>query len=131
MKIDVSFPEFVEVYAIKLYPKFRKPVVVVSVYKPPDTDNDIFLESLDAFLYFLKSDSTQFIIMGDTNINFLSNDKASRTLKSLTKTFSLNQLISNPTRITNTSSTLIDHIFVPQTMKIKQSGNFTLTHTDQ
>jgi exonuclease III len=130
MQFDVTFPEFVEVHAVKIYPKFRKPVVVVSIYKPPSTENDIFLDSLDAFLHILTSENSNFVIMGDNNINLLLNDKPARNIKALAKLFSMKQLIINPTRVTNTSSTLIDHIFTPLTMKIKQSGNFTLTHSD-
>ena len=67
-------------------------------------------------------DRNQCIIMGDFNINLISREDHGNDLLRLTETYGLLQLIMTPTRITNTSSTLIDHIYTNISSYCIQSG---------
>lgn len=129
---DVAFPEFVEVHALKIFPKFRKPLICISIYKPPKTNNEAFLSSFEALVSNLNKENDDFMILGDLNIDLIKNKKYSKELKSMIKTLTLKQLINNPTRTTDKSSTLIDHIYIPKSMNrlVRQSGNFILTESD-
>ena len=60
--------------------------------------------------------------MGDFNINLISREDHGNDLLQLTETYGLLQLIMTPTRITNTSSTLIDHIYTNISSYCIQSG---------
>ena len=66
------------------------------------------------------------IILGDLNANMMSNSKLAKKdkqeLLNFSRTFDLTQLIKEPTRITDTSRTLIDLIFVNNDHRIVKSG---------
>lgn len=128
---NIGFPEFVEVKAIKIYPKFRKPLIIVSIYKPPYICNTTFLKSLDALCYHLNELDTPYILQGDLNINILDKtDQHAQNLLHMGHQYSLKQLITNPTRVTEKSATLIDHMFTTKSLSISQSGSFILTTSD-
>ena len=107
------------------------------------------------FLHFIEDDfkklnpeSKELHILGDININTLIDDNRSifeirkntplrNSLPSLCKqyiafcsSFSLKQLISSPTHITCSSSTIIDHILTNTTNIISQSGVIDLGISD-
>jgi exonuclease III len=126
---DVSFPNEVEINSIKLFPKNRKPVVFISVYKPPHVNNNDFLSSFEALLFHVSKEQ-KYIIQGDFNINYQNEDAHSKELKNLAHRYQMEQIITSPTRTTETSSSLIDLVFVPKKNNIIQSGNFPLTHSD-
>ena len=56
------------------------------------------------------------VILGDLNVNMMPNSKSPKKdkeeLLSFSRAFDLTQLIKEPTRISDTSRTLIDLIFV-------------------
>ena len=55
----------------------------------------------------------EFILLGDFNKNMLNND-TDREWGNFTTSVGFTQLISEPTRVTNDSKTLIDHIYTNQ-----------------
>jgi len=78
----------------------------------------------------ISHDKIDFMIVGDLNIDLLLTNPVVNTLISVTKSFNLEQLIKQPTRVTIQSSTLLDPIFVFFPHKIRQSGCFSLTNSD-
>ena len=79
------------------------------MYRPPDSKieyNDRFEEFIDTVM----NDEKEFILLGDINKNLLNND-TEREWGNFITSLGLTQLISEPTRVTNDSSTLIDHIY--------------------
>ena len=98
--------------------------------------------------YLVNSNSKELHILGDININTLIDDNRSifeirkntplrNSLPTLCKqyiefcsSFSLKQLISSATRITCSSSTIIDHILTNTTNNISQSGVIDLGISD-
>ena len=68
----------------------------------------------------MKTDKSEFVLLGDFNVNFIdtkvNNDKAKkRKLLKVTNSHHLDQQINTPTRITEKSSTLIVHLLFTYT----------------
>ena len=86
--------------------------IVGGIYRHPNGNQDHFTKELDNTLSKINP-HTSCIIAGDINIDLLHIDKE-RTLEYFTTLSSYNLMpcISLPTRLTDSSATLIDHIFV-------------------
>lgn len=86
------------------------PVMVGFVYRNPSSNfswYDDFVVMMDKVQNIMHGQDI--IILGDFNIDLQKNHSAWDSTISL---FNLNQLIQSPTRVTVTSATLIDHIYV-------------------
>ena len=97
-----------------------KPIYVDVCYR---TDgNNLLVKCLENTLSMLRQDC-DVMVLGDFNICLHSNkSKLSKDYKSLLSFFHCKQLINSPTRVTDKTSTLLDHIFTNNTGKICQSG---------
>ena len=72
------------------------------------------------------------LLVGDFNIDLLKydHDTTSQAMINSTTNFGYSQVISKPTRITDHSATLIDHIFTNQVYNINKSGIITYDISD-
>ena len=100
----------------------NKTIILGVIYRKPGTNFIDFSNEFDNLLQTINLDRNQCIIMGDFNINLISREDHGNDLLRLTETYGLLQLIMTPTRITNTSSTLIDHIYTNISSYCIQSG---------
>ena len=94
---------------IEICPNKGKSFLVGTIYRPPDSKieyNDRFEEFID----FVSNQNKEFILLGDFNRNLLSQE-IDRDWGNFTSSLGLTQLISEPTRVTQESRTLIDHIY--------------------
>ena len=86
-----------------------KSIFICSVYRSPDS----LIEWIDNFEKeveaVLANDDNEVFIMGDLNFNLLLNPP--KRWLDFIEMYNLTQVISQPTRITENSSTLIDHIY--------------------
>ena len=93
-------------------------VIVGGIYKHPKSNTDHFNTALKSTINQIK-DNTLAIILGDININLLNenNEKVNTYLNTL---FEKNFIpcISLPTRISNHSATIIDHIMIKPPKKL-------------
>ena len=94
--------------------KKSKSVYVCAVYRPPVKGQNLnVVERYKSFLMScvdkLPKDSEVFIL-GGFNCNMLQQNRLSTTINELCKARGLTQLVELPTRITETSATLIDLI---------------------
>lgn len=97
---------------MEIQQKCTKPRVFIIVYRPPQGRIDECIESFRNILSHLNSNAEIFLI-GDLNINYLEkNLKSVKELKALEREFNLKQQISRPTRVTATTETLLDHIYM-------------------
>ena len=108
-----------------------KPILISTWYRPPDTPTAIF----DNFKEFIgKMDSTgyEIFLLGDFNTDVTPNVNTSNSnkLKAIFSTFGLEQLITEPTRVTLNSSTLIDLCVTNTPTKIVNSGVLHLGISD-
>ena len=90
-----------------------KPVIVGILYRPPGSDLEEFCSEFNLILTKLKNERSNVYIMGDFNINLLNVERHAGTSEflDLMYSFSFYPLISKPTRVQDTSATLIDNIF--------------------
>jgi len=121
--------ENVEALWIELLLPRTKPIIIGVCYRPPK-DND-FLDRFEKIISLIRSDC-EVMVLGDFNINILANKSYSLLKKYLDmlNMFYLKHLISEPTRISSTCSSAIDHIFCNNTNKISQSGTINIGLSD-
>ena len=89
----------------------RQNLVCALFYRPPSSTNSLLLElesTLDA-LPPAKTKST--LLLGDFNID-VSSDHNNNCLHSIQDKLGLKQVVNTPTRTTNSTSTIIDHVYV-------------------
>ena len=109
---DLLSHEDLEILTVEIKKPKSKPFLVTTWYRPPDSKVEIF-DKFESYLLKLDQEDKESIIMGDTNCNLLSQsfDHKAEHLKFITETYQYIQLIDQPTRITSSTRTLIDHIF--------------------
>lgn len=110
-----------------------KPFVIIACYRPPKSDNSFF-DYLEMVISKLDAEDKEYIILGDINSDLLPSNQCSdsnvKVLKSLLEVFQLTQLITEPTRITQTSETLLDLIITNKPDRILVSGTNQLGCSD-
>ena len=115
-------PTIVESCAVEIKGP-KKPIVVCSLYRPPNTDVDKFLKNYRSLTSKLQKISSDVIIGLDHNLDFLKSEKHRPTNDFINLILESQQLptITRPTRIASQSATLIDNIII----NIKHCENFT------
>ena len=82
-----------------------------AVYRPPNTDYKIFTRALKHQLTNLTTVIiSEIVLLGDFNFDYNSTNSCTEHLKQFTNLHHLKQIITKPTRITESSKTLIDLI---------------------
>jgi hypothetical protein len=69
---------------------------------------------LDKVLKFLHKPKSEFLICGDFNVNILGENGHKRQLVLLLQSYNTFHIVQLPTRITETSSSANDNIFLAQ-----------------
>ena len=106
-------------------------IILGSIYRPPNTDLDRFIVNYRNSLEQLNSMKNREIILGmDHYINFLKHDVHPKTQEFIELNLDMNLLpvITKPTRVSTSSATLIDNIFVSN--KLQTSFQSTVIITD-
>ena len=87
--------------------------LIGGIYRPPNTDIDIFTNHLITILDKIKLENKSCHLMGDFNINLLNIESHYKTglLLDILASYSLLPYIAKPMRATEETSTLIDNIF--------------------
>ena len=109
---DLEFSTL-ENLTIEIMKPRAKPFIISTWYRPPNSPSELFGD-FEAFVGRLDTNSKEYYIMGDLNCNMLPTSCSNintQTLLNITDIYNLKQLISESTRITPSSSTLIDVIF--------------------
>jgi hypothetical protein len=100
-----------EIVALKITFK-KKSFIILCLYRAPSGDPEYFCNHLEEILQFLYKPKTQFILCGDFNIDFSRFNHLLTQLINLLNMFNLKGTVSFYTRITSTSATTIDNIFI-------------------
>ena len=89
-----------------------KPFLLVSWYRPPCSSAELF-SHYETLIAKLDSLDLEYYLMGDFNCNMASAhfDSNTRLLCEISDIYGLQQLITEPSRITESSSSLMDVIF--------------------
>ncbi|MCG8032729.1 MAG: hypothetical protein JAY75_14385 [Candidatus Thiodiazotropha taylori] len=94
---------------LEITPVKSKSFLICNMYRAPDSKIE-FNDRFENFIDNASSEGKEIIILGDFNKNLLNNNKDNEW-ENFTTSLGLSQLISNPTRVSDTSCTLIDHIY--------------------
>ena len=141
-----NFCKSTECVVVDIFLPKEKPILVGILYRPPDKND--FVKNLErTFAACDILENQECYLLGDFNINLLHNGKnifgkkgytsKLKSLPSLTKgyldfgcSYFLEQLISFPARITESTGTLIDHVLTNSTHKIIQSDVIEMSLSD-
>ena len=107
-----------------LLPK-TKPILIGILYRPPDQSK--FLDKLSMAISETDNfDAQEVYILGDLNINLINNQKHTpngiKRYKEFCSLNGLKQLLTLPTRITKTSTSLLDHVLTNSADRVSQFG---------
>ena len=101
---------------------YSKPFIIVVWYRPPNSLNEAF-SYLENLVGRLDSENVEFYLMEDVSCNMaLLSDTNSYLLSDMTELYGLQQLINEPVRVTDTTSTLGDLIYTNYDNKVVCSG---------
>ena len=125
--LEKSVPESL---MIEIAVKNSKPFLVGCFYRPPETSrhsSDNF--SLQSHLSDVLKENKEAIMLGDFNVNYKNLHENTEFKTTLTLN-GFKQLIKKPTRITQTSSTLIDLILTNRPLTISKTDVIALSLSD-
>ena len=114
-----------EFLTLEIHRENSKNIIVSNYYRSPNSDPLLFLSRIDSILSNLHRHRNKIIVIaGDGNLNLLEYGKSEACTKFVNKLSELGfaPLISRPTRITDHSATLIDHIFTNSCQHVTKSG---------
>ena len=86
-------------------------VTVGIIYRKPNTNVKEFQDDLLSVLQEMRVDKHKCVLLGDFNVNSLSEEDTVEEFLTSLQCIGLDQLIQSPTRVTKESATLIDHIY--------------------
>jgi len=96
-----------------------KPILLCYSYRPPSSKVewvDLFSVSLDRSF----NENKETIVLGDFNFDLLKSCINSKPWLQLMESLNFTQLVTSPTRITDRTSTLIDHVFTNKPQNITE-----------
>ena len=91
-------------------------------YRPPDFS--VFFVQFEKMVGSLDAENLEFFILGDLNVNLDQSIESSNknTLNEIFDIYGLDQLIQEPTRVTESSSSLIDLCLTNSLTTVVDSG---------
>ena len=107
--------EDLEIICIEVEPPKSRSFLVLAWYRPPG-DPVVSFDKLEKVLSFLDKEGKEIMLLGDTNCYLTPKqaeqpiDNNSKHMLDLYELFSFKQLVEEPTRVTLTTSSIIDHI---------------------
>ena len=116
--------ESLEILSIEIIKPRSKSFVVTTWYRPPSSSLDLF-RAFEEIVEKIDCTGLDYYILGDLNCDYLCPEKANLAtsyLRNIADVYGLSQLISEPTRITKTTKTLIDVCFTNNPERITDSG---------
>ena len=114
---------------IEIIRRNTKSLFISSVYRPPDFEIKNFIEKYNNDISKIQK-KAEIILLGDFNVDYNRRSTAKSRLQTLARAFSLEQLITSPTRITESSESIIDLIFVNNIHRVVASGVIPLELSD-
>ena len=118
---------------IRNFKNTKKSVVIVNFYRSPSSNARKFTEKLDFVLSCLDRHSRKHIaFFGDANIDLIKYEKDvnGQELVSTLEKYGFAQTVSKPTRVTDHSATLIDHVYTNHVTNVVSCNVLTLDISD-
>ena len=130
-KFDSGEYQFVKIHNCK---GFMQTKIISNVYRSPSKRPDSFLRNLESTMQKLsgRHGKKHIILVGDLNIDLIkhTSDRSSQILVDSMASSGFLQLISRPTRLTDHSATLIDHIYTNNLENTKSCNIITIDLSD-
>ncbi|XP_072023357.1 uncharacterized protein [Amphiura filiformis] len=116
-------PKELEIIVLEIKQTSTKPFLVIVWYRPPDTKMELF-DHIERVIQSCELEGKEIVMIGDMNCDVIAPIPSCYTnrLRNVETSYHLHQVITEPTRVTEKSSTLIDHIYVPDVNKVNDSG---------
>ena len=113
--LSIFIPHVMETMFVEIQYKRSKPIIVGVIYRPntlPRADLDLFISNLLEIQGKISNENKTSYLTGDYNINLLNFGTHTKTNEFIDAVISEGFLpyILKPTRVTDTSATLIDYI---------------------
>ena len=101
----------------------EKNIAIGVMYRPPNHDINQFIECTKEILEKVHQENKFLYLIGDFNINLLNVDSHNLTadFNDVIYSYGLIPLITRPTRVTETTATLIDNIFTNKIVQYNES----------
>ena len=111
----------IELLAIKIKLSMAKPIIIIVWYRPSSDQIDIF----ESVLQEIELENKDLVILCDVNCDLLLDtpDYQTRKLNGVCSSFDLQQLITEATGVTESTETLLDHIYTNSIDKVSGSGD--------
>ena len=109
----------------------KKKIIIGCIYKHPTCNLEQFRNQLNDIIKIINPNRHEIYIFGDMNINFLKFNEHAQTEEFLDMLYTNNILpiITKPTRLTDHTATLIDHVYT-NCLKNFTAGILTVDITD-
>lgn len=104
--------------------------IVAAIYRPPNGNIVNFLNFFESFLEYINSNKYRFVCGGDFNINLLEDTQSTCEFISCLHSSGFTNLISTPTRITITSSSLLDMMITNADTLVSNAGTISSDISD-
>ena len=111
--------------------KCRSQILICSMYRPPNSDINSFLNEYTELITGPKHERcANIVVCLDHNLDLLKHIKHKPTRKFIESTTDMNLLpvITKPTRITHGSATLIDNIMISEKLQLKYSSGIMINN---
>ena len=100
-----------EVCTVRVHINNELNIYVVGLYRPPNSNSNDFIDELSLYISDNFKPSDNILFVGDYNIDISQNSRIGQDLISLYRSLSFYPLITESTRVTEYSSTIIDHFW--------------------
>ena len=124
-------PQTIGCLCIEICKPSCRPFLVSTWYRPPSSPAGIF-EAFETFIGRIDCENKDSYILGDINCDMLPQESNSQTntLLGICDVYPYTQIMTQPTRITYNSATLIDLILTNTPQKIIKSGVIRVGFSD-
>lgn len=122
----------IESICLQIFEKNAKIFLLTTFYRPPSGSSylsETFNDSFNELLTTIDSTCLETILLGDANVNFAKKSD-NKDFKTSLVSKGYKQLITEPTRITKESSSIIDIIATTRPEVIKETKVFTTSISD-
>lgn len=117
----------IEISGASLKLKNGRKLNIFSIYRPPNNDVEHFFKNLEIILTKKNFKNSDFLLVGDLNIDVGKSNSVSDRLLSLMKSFGMELINKSPTRISKNTATVIDIGF--SNRDLKQIEDFVIENT--
>lgn len=119
-----------ELFTVSIMQQNQKRLNILSLYRPPAGNFQKALVQIKEIIDLVKAGyNGEYLIIGDFNVDMTKPNHQTRKLNQILNNRSLKQMINEPSRITNKSSSLIDLAYTDMT-HIRSSGTINSNISD-